>query len=127
MALEIGSPAADAGLAKEIFTQVDLLLSPPLLAAVDGAKADARPGAQQALEAARDGWRKLSFAVAKGVVDHVVANLEIGGVTVSGTVSVPVSGSTGPAAPNSHVHGVSLAPAVVVALSQDNDGTGRVR
>ncbi|MEV6871430.1 hypothetical protein [Amycolatopsis sp. NPDC051128] len=127
MALTIGSQSADAGMSNTIFTQMDTLLSPPLQAAVDSASAEAKPAAQAALDAARVGWRRLAFAVAKGVIDHVVANLEITGVTVAGTVNVPVVGSTGSAAPNAHVHSVSITPAVAVSLAQDNNGTGRVR
>jgi hypothetical protein len=127
MALTIGSPAADAGLSQDIYTQLDLLLSPPLQEAVDNAADNAKPGAQAALDAAREGWKKLAFAVASGVVGHLVANLEIGGVTVAGTVTVPVSGNTVSAAPGPHVHGVSITPAVAVTLTQNNDGKGRVK
>jgi len=127
MALSIGTPAAEAGLSKDIFVQLDTLLSPPLQGAVDGAAEEAKPGAQAALDAARGGWRKLAFAVAKGVVEHLLDNLEINDVTVSGSVSVPVSGNTGAAAPAAHVHTVGITPAVTVALAQNNNGTGRVR
>ncbi|MBP2326536.1 hypothetical protein JOF56_006921 [Kibdelosporangium banguiense] len=127
MSLTIGTPEANAGMSQAIFAQLDALLSPPLQAAVDNATDPAKPGAQQALDAARDGWRKLAFAIAKGVIDHLVSNMEINGVTVSGTVNVPVSGNTGTAAPNAHFHSVAITPAVAVALSQNNNGTGRVK
>jgi hypothetical protein len=127
MALTTGTQAADNGLSGAIFTQLDALLAPPLQDAVDKASAEAKPGAQTALTSARDGWRKLAFAVAAGVVEHLVANLEITGVIVAGTVTVPVTGTTGTAAPTNHTHGVGLTPAVAVSLSQSNDGPGRVR
>jgi hypothetical protein len=125
--LTIGSPDADAGMSEAIFAQLDELLSVPLQAAVDNAGPDAKPGAQQALDDARESWRKLAFAVAKGVIDHVVANLEILGVTVAGTVNMPVAGNTGAAAPSAHTHTVSITAAAAVTLTQSNDGTGRVR
>jgi hypothetical protein len=127
MALTIGTPAADTGMTNAIFVQLDALLSPPLQASVDSATAEAKPGAQAALDAARGGWRNLAFAVAKGVVNHLLDNLEITGVTASGSVSVPVSGNTGTAAPAAHVHSVAITPAVTVTLSQNNNGTGRVK
>lgn len=128
MALTIGSPAADAGMSQAIFEQLDALLSPPLQAAVDNASDAAKPAAQAALDAARDGWRHLAFAVAKGAIDHLVANMEVNGVTVAGAVNVPVSGNTGStAATTPHIHSVSITPAVAVTLAQNNSGTGRVR
>ena len=127
MALSIGTQAADAGLSGGIFAQFDALLSPPLQAAVDSATPEAKPGAEAALNAARDGWRKLAFAIAKGVVEHLVDNMEVNGVTVAGTVNVPVSGNTGAAAPAAHVHTVSITPSVSVTLAQSNSGTGRVK
>ena len=127
MALVPGSVAADSGMAKAIYDQIDPLLSPPLQGAVDKAKGDAKVKAQQALDAARDGWRKLSFCIADGVISHLKSNLEINGVQTSPTVNAPVGGLTGPAAPNQHQHPVSLAAAQVgITFSQINNGTGLV-
>jgi len=128
VALVIGSVDADSGMSKAIYDEVDALLSPPLQQAVDDATAEAKPKAQEALDAARDGWKKLSFAIATGVVDHLLANLEVVGVETRGNVSASVSGSTAPAAPGPHTHTVSL-PATQsnLTLTQSNDGTGRVR
>jgi len=113
MALVIGGVTADTGMTKAIFDQFDALLSPPLQKAVDDAKdADVRDAAQKALDAARDGWKKLAFAIATGVVQHLVANLEVAGVQTSGTVTATVQGQ--------------VATAVGVLFKQSNDGTGRV-
>lgn len=128
MALAIGSVSADAGMSKAIFDQVDALLSPPLQEAVDNATPEAKPNAQQALDAARDGWRKLAFAIATGVVQHVIANMEVVGVQTRGDVSASVSGATAPAPPGPHPHTVSLSAVQSgVTFTQSNDGTGRVR
>ena len=127
MALVAGSVAADSGMSKAIYDQVDLLLSPPLQKAVDQATGDAKVKAQQALDGARDGWRKLSFCIANGVISHLKSNLEINGVQTSPTVNAPVDGQTGPAPPNQHQHQVSLAAAQVgIKFSQINNGTGLV-
>lgn len=127
MALIAGSVAADSGMSKAIYDQVDLLLSPPLQKAVDQATGDAKVKAQQALDGARDGWRKLSFCIATGVISHLKSNLEINGVQTSPTVNAPVDGQTGPAPPNQHQHQVSLAAAQVgIKFSQINNGTGLV-
>ena len=67
MALTIGSQAADTGMSRAIFVQLDQLLSPPLQEAVSAASPEVKPGAQAALDAAREGWRKLAFAISRGV------------------------------------------------------------
>jgi hypothetical protein len=128
VALVIGSVNADAGMSKAIYDQVDALLSPPLQEAVDNAEGPAKAKAQEALDAARDGWKKLSFAVATGVIGHVLSNMEVVGVQTRGNVNAQVTGQTGPAAPGPHPHAVSLsATQNNLTLTQSNDGTGRVR
>jgi hypothetical protein len=128
MALVIGSAAANAGMSKAIYDQVNLLLSPPLQKAVDDATGDAKVQAQQVLDAAREGWKKLAFAVATGVVTHLLSNLEVAGVRCQGSVSAAVSGQTGAANPGPHPHAVNLtATQNAVSFTQSNDGTGRVR
>jgi len=112
MALQVGDPAAGSGLTKDIYDQLDALLSPPLQKAVDAAGTDARPGLQAALDQARDGWRKLAFAIAAGVVGHLVANLEIRGIQAKGDVHATVAGQK--------------ADQVGVVFAQSNDGPGRV-
>ena len=62
MPLQIGDVGAGSGLTKAIYDQLDTLLSPPL-------QNDATT-----LASARDGWRKLAFAIATGVVQHVLAH-----------------------------------------------------
>jgi hypothetical protein len=113
MALQIGTPAATGGMAAAIFDEVDTQLSPPLEKAVEEASDAARPGAQAALDAAREGWRKLAFAVATGVVEHLLDSLEVVGVRTGGAVSAPV------------VNHVAVQSGVVFV--QTNDGPGRVR
>jgi hypothetical protein len=127
MTLIPGTAAADSGMAKAIYDQVDTLLSPPLKAAVDQATGDAKTQAQKALDGARDGWRKLSFSIATGVISHLISNLEIRGVQTSGTVSAPVSGLSGLTPPGPHQHQVSLTAAQSgLTFTQSNSGTGLV-
>lgn len=127
MALVPGSVACDSGMAQAIYQQIDPLLSPPLQKAVDQATGDAKTQAQQALDGARDGWRKLSFCIATGVIQHLVANLEIRGVQTSPAVNAPVGGLTAPASPSQHQHQVSLDAAQVgITYAQVNNGTGLV-
>ena len=128
LALEIGSENAESGMSMAIYQEIDRLLSPPLQQAVDDAQTAARAGAQEALDVAREGWRKLSYAIAQGVINHLTANMEILGVETQGDVNTTVSGSTGPAPPVSHVHAVSLSGTQNdVVFTQSNDGTGHVR
>jgi hypothetical protein len=109
MALAAGSADAQSGLTKSVYDRLDAALSPPLQQAVT----DGSPGAQETLDAARDGWKKLAFAISAGVVEHIVANLEVFGVQTSGNVSAAVSGQ--------------LAVQNGLVLAQSNNGTGRVR
>ena len=113
MALTIGSETADTGMSKAIYDEMDKLLSPPLEDAVKNAPDAAKPKAQVALDAARDGWKKLSFAIATGVINHMLSNMEINGIQTQGNISASVSGQT--ATQNG------------VIFTQNNNGMGRVR
>jgi hypothetical protein len=127
MTLLPGTAAADSGMAKAIYDQMETLLAPPLQAAVAKATGEAKKKAQDALEGAEDGWRKLSFCIATGVISHLKSNLEIRGVQTAGTVNAPVSGLTGQAQPNAHQHQVSLAAGQAgLTFTQSNSGTGLV-
>lgn len=128
MALEIGSENAGSGMSLAIFEEMDRLLSPALQQAVDDAAGDAKGKAQEALDQAREGWKKLSYAVANGVIEHIISNMEIRGVSVEGDINASVSGNTGTAEPNLHVHTVEIAAVQNnIEFEQKNDGTGLVR
>lgn len=101
MALQIGNKTATSGITKAIYDQMNVILSPPL---------SNLPPAD--LEKIHDSWKQLAFAISKGVIDHIMANIEIKGVQTTGNVSAAVSGST--ATQNG------------VVFTQSNDGTGRV-
>jgi hypothetical protein len=64
MPLNAGDAAATSGLARDIYEVLDAQLRPPLEAALEDA-------AEQ-LPAIQDAWKKLSFCIASGVVDHVL-------------------------------------------------------
>ena len=81
MSLQIGPEDASAGMAKDIFEAMDQVMK-------QGVPPDS-------LEDARKGWRKLSFAIASGVVAHIVQNMEIAGIQAQGAVTVAVAGSAG--------------------------------
>jgi hypothetical protein len=129
MTLVVGSVNADSGMSKAIYDQIDPLLSPPLKQAVDAASGDPKVKAQEALDAARDGWKKLAFAIATGVIGHILSNMEVTGIVTKGNIAASVSGATAPApGPGPHPHTVSLtASQSDVTFTQSNDGTGRVK
>ncbi len=128
MPLQIGSETANAGMSLAIYREIDRQLSPPLQKAVDDASSEARPKAQEALDKAREGWKKLSYAIAKGVIEHLISNMEVFGIKTSGNVNAAVNGNTGPAEPGNHVHNVDLTGSQAgLELIQSNDGTGHVR
>jgi hypothetical protein len=127
MSLLPGTVDADSGMAKAIYDHVNQLLTPPLQEAVDKATGEAKDKAQEALDKAQAGWRKLSFSIATGVISHLLSNLEIRGVQTSGTVNAPVNGQSGPTPPGPHQHQVSLTAAQAgLTFTQSNSGTGLV-
>jgi hypothetical protein len=128
MALQIGSENATSGMSQAIYQEVNQHLSPPLQKAVDDAEGGAKAKAQEALDKAREGWKKLSYAIAKGVIEHITANMELFGIQTQGNVNTTMQGNTGTAPPGNHLHGVNLSgQANNVVFTQSNDGTGRVR
>ncbi len=81
MALVIGDQSATSGLTKEIFDQFDAVLMS------DEDKSKLKP---PDLEKVREGWRKLAFAIATGVVNHLKTSMEVKGIQASGTINVDV-------------------------------------
>lgn len=87
MALQVGDQAATAGMAKAIFDKLDEALGPNIESMEPAAR-----------ETVRDGWRKLAFAIAGGVVNHITANMEIFGIQVgvqTGTGATQTGPTTG--------------------------------
>ena len=101
MPLQIGTENATSGMSKAIYDEIHALLSPPL-----GGMAE------EDMEKVRDGWKKLAYAISKGVIDHIETNMEIKGIQASGNINAAVSGSA--ATQNG------------VVFTQNNDGTGHV-
>lgn len=128
MAMTIGTAEANTGMSKDIFAQMDTLLAPPLQKAVDDASGDdAKAVAQEALDAARTNWKQLAFAIANGVVTHLIANMEIAGLQATGNVAASVNGASGPAPPGPHVHTVGLtATQQSVTFTQSGSTFGHV-
>ena len=79
MAMEIGDTGALGGMTKDIYDKLNELLMPKV--------------PPEALQAAQLGWKEIAFAVATGVVNHLVDHLEITGLKVSGNASLAVSGA----------------------------------
>lgn len=70
MALDFGDPNATDGMAGAIYQFMDAQLRPPIEEALmEVEDADKRA---EVLEKARKTWRKISYAVARGVTDHLV-------------------------------------------------------
>lgn len=73
MALDVGDEQATSGMSKAIFDALSKALAEP------------PPDVQTS-------WQKLSFAIATGVVAHLKSNLEITGVSCTGTATTSVTG-----------------------------------
>jgi hypothetical protein len=78
MALEIGDQGANGGMTKDIYDKLNEVLKPKV------------PPAN--LADAQKGWKDLAFAIASGVVTHIVNNASVTGVSVAGSVTLPVAG-----------------------------------
>lgn len=114
MALNIGNNNATSGMSKSIYDKIRQVMEP--IENVEEAD----------MEPIRDGWRDLAFAVASGVVEHMVANMEVYGIQTEGEINADVDGNTATA--DSHLHPVNLnATENNVVFTQNNDGTGLIR
>ena len=113
MAMDAGNSGATAGMAKTIFDKV----LPVLTASTDYSNLEA---ADKAI--IEDKWKQISHAISEGIIDHMIPNMEINGVTVetpaadhietvSGGAGAPAVGVPNPA-PKTRV--------------QNNDGTGLI-
>ena len=115
MALMIGEPTADTGMSKAVYDQLQSVLEPDL----GGLSAEAR-------SQLRESWQKLAYAIARGVIEHLMANMEVVGIQSQGNVNAPVQGNT--SLVSGHQHGVNLAGVQNnVVFTQSNDGTGHIK
>ena len=79
MALEIGNSDATSGMSKAIYDELENQLS-------GGMKPDD-------VEKVRPSWKKLAFAIATGVVNHIKDKMEITGIQATGAVNISVTGT----------------------------------
>jgi DNA mismatch repair protein MutH len=101
MPLKVGDISASDGMTKAIYDKLQEVMAPiPGISGND-------------MERLREEWRKLSYAIAHGVVEHIKANMEIVGIKTKGDVITTVTGSTGMQSG--------------VEFTQSNDGTGHVK
>ena len=115
MALDKGDITASAGMAKAIYDKLKEVLTPSLASAdVD-------------MESVEKAWQKISYAIAYGVIDHIVANMEIIGIRTTWSDSTELTG-TAKADTTGHTHPVTLTgPQTGVNFTQSNDGENHVR
>lgn len=128
MALDPGTVNADSGMSLAIYEKLNFYLSPPLQKAVDEAEGEAKVAAQEALDGAREGWKKLSYSIAFGVIEYIKVNMEIVGIKTQGDVDTTVKGETGLADPGNHKHTLDLTGQQIgVEFIQSNDGMGHIK
>ncbi|MFX0194747.1 MAG: hypothetical protein ACFFCW_01395 [Candidatus Hodarchaeota archaeon] len=126
MALLAGDNQASEGMSKAIFEEMDDQLSPPLKKVIDEAEDDdVKEKAREALEDARKNWKKLSFCIAKGVIEHIESKMEIKEIHTKGDVTTHIDIQTSRV--NGHRHRVKKdVTASGVTFTQSDDGTGHV-
>jgi hypothetical protein len=116
MSLSIGNQAATSGMTKAIYDELRSVLEPDLAGL-----------SEDDLNAMRESWKKMAYAVAKGVIEHIHANMEIRGVQTRGNVAAAVQGLTAAADPGAHRHNVNLTGQQTnLVFTQSNDGGGLV-
>jgi hypothetical protein len=115
MALIIGDRTADSGMSKAIYDQLQSVLEP-----------DLGELSQETRSQLRESWQKLAYAVARGVIEHITANMEVVGIQTQGSINTPVQGNT--SLVSGHRHGVNLAGVQNnLVFTQSNDGTGHIK
>lgn len=72
MSLNIGNIQATSGMTKEIYEALYNLLSPPM-----------KKMKPEDFEKVKEGWQKLAYSIAKGVVEHIKSNAEVKGVEIT--------------------------------------------
>jgi hypothetical protein len=73
-------------------------------------------------------WKKLAYAVSKGVIDYFIENLEIIGIATKGDILTSVKGQTETVDGYQHRHNVDLnGEQKDVIFTQSNDGTGLIK
>ena len=119
MTLSVGNKDATTGMTKAIYDALREAL-----------EADLGELSEEQRTPIRASWKKMAYAIAKGVIEHIVSNMEVYGITTQGDVSTTVEGNSASALPipNDHSHSISLSGvASDVVFTQNNDGTGLVR
>ncbi len=112
MALIIGDESASQGMTKAIYDSMRNTLEP-----IEGMS-------EEDMKPIRESWRKLSYAIANGVIEHIKSNMEIHGVEVAiSNVSTNVSVVT--TCPSGAGTGTGTGSGTATG-QQSNDGTGHV-
>ena len=111
MPLKTGNISATSGMTKAIYDSIRDELEP-----IEGM-------GEEDMKLIRKSWRKLSYAIANGVIGHIKSNMEIHGVEVSiSDVSTNVSVDT---CPDETGAGTGTGSGTATG-QQSNDGTGHV-
>ena len=93
MPLFSGDQTAQTGMSKAIYDQLQAELEPAL-----------GEVSEEVRSQLRESWKKLAYAIAKGVIEHITANMEVGGIQTQGNVN-----------------------GTDVVSTQSNDGTGHIK
>ena len=101
MALDPGDANASSGMSQLIFAQMDQQLK-------DGVPPDT-------LEDVRKSWRKLAFAIASGVVQHLKTSMDVKGIQSDGNISVAISQVNGAAATGTAAGHITLTQTAVTS------------
>jgi hypothetical protein len=75
MAMEIGDQSATSGMTKAIYDEMSAVLEP-----------DPEELSEEDITVMREGWKKLSYAIAKGVIEHIKEHMEIHDIETEGEV-----------------------------------------
>lgn len=114
MSLNIGNTQATSGMSRAIYQELENLVEPQF----SGMK-------EEDLNKVREGWQKLAYAIAKGVVEHIKSNMEIKDIHTKGDVTTHIDLYTSTV--SYHKHRVNKdVTASDITFTQSDDGTGHV-
>jgi hypothetical protein len=105
VALQPGDASASAGMSLTIYTHINDVLK-------DSVPPKTLPDAQAS-------WKKLAFAIASGVIEHLKTNMEISGIQGTASPSLTVAGTS----PSGAVTGTATGS---VTTTQSGPFTGHV-
>lgn len=84
------------GMDAAVYKQLYLMFAPKFQEMIDKAEdPEVKAKCMDALTEAQKGWKRMSYVIAKGVIEHLRDNMEVQGIETQGDIEVTVEGLKG--------------------------------